>query len=342
MTSVGSVDNYDEVQLSHGGGGRLTHQLLEELIFPSFDNEYLEQRHDGAVFEAADKRLAFTTDSFVVTPLFFPGGDIGELAVWGTVNDLAMCGARPRLLSAGLIIEEGFSMKKLKNVVESMQRAAEVAGAKIVTGDTKVVERDKADGLYINTAGVGETLVKESPGPAAIKAGDRVVLSGDVGRHGMAVLSHREGLEFESEIKSDCAPLWPAVEALIKAGIEPRCMRDLTRGGLATNLNELINEQIGISIERQAVPVQEEVDAACEILGLDPLYVACEGRMVVVVPAGQEDKTVEVLSRFEDTQNATTIGEVTSENKNLVSASSAFGVDRVLEVKSGEQLPRIC
>ncbi len=342
MSSVSSVEKYDEVQLSHGGGGKLTHQLLEGLIFPNFDNEHLRQRHDGAVFETENKRLAFTTDSFVVTPLFFPGGDIGKLAVWGTVNDLAMCGARPRLLSAGLIIEEGFSLEKFKKIIESMQHAAEVAGTKIVTGDTKVVERGKADGIYINTAGVGEVLLKENSGPAAIKAGDKIVLSGDVGSHGMAVLSRREGLEFESEIKSDCAPLWPAVEALIKAGIEPRCMRDLTRGGLATNLNELLNKKIGISIDREAVPVKKEVAAVCEILGLDPFYSACEGRMVVVVPPDEEDKTIKVLSQLEVTQDATTIGEVTADNKNLVSARSAFGVDRVLEVKSGEQLPRIC
>jgi len=281
------LTGHAEIQIAHGGGGRLTQQLIERIFGPAFDNPALNARHDGAVLAApAGARLAFTTDSHVVSPLFFPGGDIGRLAVYGTVNDLAMCGARPRWLSAGFILEEGLPVATLERIVAAMAEAARKAGVQIVTGDTKVVERGKGDGLYVNMAGIGWVEHDRVIAPASVRPGDVVLLSGDIGRHGMAILALREGLAFESSIESDCAPLWPAVEALFAAGVEVHCLRDLTRGGLATAVIE-IAETAGraVALEEAAVPVCEPVRGACEILGLDPLYVANEGRFVAFVPA---------------------------------------------------------
>ncbi len=338
-----AIEDYDEIQLAHGEGGKLTHQLIEQIMLPAFDNEYLNRGHDGAVFNVGDRELAFTTDSYVVDPLFFPGGNIGELAVHGTVNDLAMCGARSDFLSAGLIIEEGFPMVKVRKIVQSMEKAATAVEGKIVTGDTKVVGRGKGDGIYINTAGVGEVKGPGKIGSEQIKAGDKIIVNGDVGRHGMAVMSEREGLEFKSEISSDTAPLRAPVARLLEAEIPVHCLRDLTRGGLATNLNELIEgTELGVEIKSADVPVREEVKAACEILGLDPFYVACEGRMLIIVPPEYEQNVLDNLENSNNDYEPATIGKITKENPGMVEAESQFGSSRVLELKSGSQLPRIC
>jgi hydrogenase expression/formation protein HypE len=286
----------EQVTLAHGGGGRMTNQLIEQLFVRAFGNPALEARHDGACVELGGLRLAFSTDSYVVRPLFFPGGDIGTLAVNGTVNDLAMCGARPLYLSAGFVIEEGLPMATLGRIVGSMQAAARAAGVAIVTGDTKVVDRGKGDGVYINTAGIG---VVESGGviaPSSVRAGDVIVLSGDIGRHGMAVMAAREGLEFESAIESDCAALAAPVAALTAAGVPVHCLRDLTRGGLASAVVEIAQTAgLHLRLDEAAIAVREDVRGACEVLGFDPFYVANEGRFVALVPAAAAGICVEIL-----------------------------------------------
>jgi hydrogenase expression/formation protein HypE len=335
----------DRIVLAHGGGGRLTHQLIEKIFMPAFSNAMLEQRHDGAVLAVNGSQLAFTTDSFVVRPLIFPGGNIGDLAVNGTVNDLAMCGARPLYLSAGFILEEGLEMETLRTVVTSMQEAVADASVKLVTGDTKVVDKGKGDGIFINTSGIGilEANVKTAIGPQSVQPGDAVIVSGDLGRHGIAILSVREGLEFESPILTDCANLWPSVEALLHAGIEIHCLRDLTRGGLATTLNEIASDRnICIKLEEALIPVEETVQSACEILGLDPLYVANEGRFAVFVPAEQADKTLEVMKKVAVSQASVRIGKVEENPGRTVVLQSRIGGNRVVDTLSGEQLPRIC
>ncbi|HLZ40764.1 MAG TPA: hydrogenase expression/formation protein HypE [Candidatus Sulfotelmatobacter sp.] len=335
----------DRIVLAHGGGGRLTHQLIEKIFMPAFSNTALEERHDGAVVAVNGSRLAFTTDSFVVRPLIFPGGNIGDLAVNGTVNDLAMCGARPLYLSAGFILEEGLEIETLRTVVTSMQEAAAQANVMLVTGDTKVVDKGKGDGIFINTSGIGilEANVKTAIGPQSVQPGDVVIVSGDLGRHGIAILSVREGLEFESPILTDCANLWPSVEALLNAGIEIHCLRDLTRGGLATTLNEIAGDRnICIKLEEALIPVDEVVQGACEILGLDPLYMANEGRFAVFVPAAQADKTLEVMKKVAVSQASVRIGKVEENPGRTVVLQSRIGGNRVVDMLSGEQLPRIC
>jgi len=332
----------DTVQLAHGGGGRLMHQLIERIFLARFGSGPMAGQHDGAVLPWPGGKLSFTTDSYTVSPLFFPGGDIGKLAVCGTVNDLAMCGARPLWLSAGFILEEGLPMETLERAVESMARTAEACGVRIVTGDTKVVDKGKADGLFINTAGVGATLTDRPIGPAAVRPGDEAVISGDVGRHGVAVMSVREGLEFEGAIESDCAPLAESVAALIEAGVEIHCLRDLTRGGLASALNEIAaGAGVEIRIDEDAVPVEESVRGACELLGLDPLYVANEGRFVAVVAQGHGARAVETLSKVSVSAGACLIGEAAA-GRPMVVLRSRFGAERALDLLSGEQLPRIC
>src|ERR1700751_4880735 len=335
----------DRIVLAHGGGGRLTHQLIEKIFLPAFGNPMLEQRHDGAVLAVNGSLLAFTTDSFVVRPLIFPGGNIGHLAVDGTVNDLAMCGARPRYLSAGFILEEGLAMDTLRTVVASMQQAAAKAGVQLVTGDTKVVDRGHGDGIFVNTSGIGliEANLKHTIGPASVQVGDAVIVSGDLGRHGIAILSVREGLEFESPILSDTASVWPAVEALLNAGVEIHCLRDLTRGGLATTLNEIASARnICIKLEETLIPMQDPVRSACEILGLDPLYVANEGRFAVFVPAAQVNAALEVMRKVEVSQAAVRVGKVEETPARTVVLQSRIGGNRVVDMLSGEQLPRIC
>ncbi len=333
-----------EVTVGHGGGGRLTQDLIERVFRPAFAHAGSDDQHDGALLHfPGGGRLAFTTDSHVVSPLFFPGGDIGHLAVNGTVNDLAMCGARPLWLSAGFIIEEGFAIATLGQVVASMQAAALAAGVSIVTGDTKVVERGKGDGLYVTTSGIGVIETPLTIAPASIRAGDVVILSGDLGRHGMAIMATRAGLTFESEIQSDCAPLTAPVQALLQAGVEIHCLRDLTRGGLATSLVELAeSSHLAIAIDAARVPVSEIVQGACEILGLDPFYVANEGRFVCILPETQAGRALEILNRTAPGGTPVIIGTVKAGPAGQVTQRSVIGSERIVDRLSGEQLPRIC
>lgn len=338
------LSRHKEIQLGHGGGGRLTQQLIDELFLPAFSNEALAAAHDGAVFAPGTARLAFATDSHVVSPLEFPGGDIGSLSVHGTANDLAMCGARPRWMSVGFILEEGLPMATLARVVASMQQAAQAIGLRIVTGDTKVVERGKGDGVYINTSGIGEVLVDDFVGPAAVCPGDAILLSGDIGRHGMAIMAQREGLEFESSLESDSAHLWPCVEALIAAGVQLHCLRDLTRGGLAAALLEIAAaSRHDILLEERAIPVDEAVNGACELLGLDALNVANEGRFIAFLPESQVATALRILRESAPGGGrAARIGTVEQGSAGEVRMRSLIGIDRILDRPSGEQLPRIC
>jgi hydrogenase expression/formation protein HypE len=337
------IGRYAHVLMAHGGGGRLMHQLLEQVFLSTFSNPALDVGHDSAVFEPGAPRIAFTTDSYVVRPLFFPGGSIGTLAVNGTVNDLAMSGARPLALSAGFIIEEGFPVEMLQRVVASMQEAAVAAGVPIVTGDTKVVDRGKGDGVFVNTAGVGAVSHSLRIAPASVRAGDVVIVSGDLGRHGMAIMAVREGLEFESAIESDCAPVAAPVLELVAAGVEVHCLRDLTRGGLASALNEIAaGAAVGVTIDEPRVPVREDVRGACEVLGFDPLYVANEGRFVAFVPEAEAARTLEIFARHSVSADACAIGRATDQPAGLVTARSLLGSTRILDMLSGEQLPRIC
>ncbi|MBA4138269.1 MAG: hydrogenase expression/formation protein HypE [Opitutus sp.] len=335
-----------EITVGHGGGGRLTQDLINSVFRPAFRNDALEAQHDGALLKfPGGGRLAFTTDSHVVSPLFFPGGDIGKLAINGTVNDLCMCGATPLWLSAGFILEEGFPVETLRQVVASMKDAAERANVAIVTGDTKVVERGKGDGLYVTTSGVGVIETPLTIAPTSVRAGDAIVLSGDLGRHGMAIMATRANLSFESAIESDCAPLVAAVQALLAAGLEVHCLRDLTRGGLATSLVEIAESaKLALAIDAAKVPVSELVNGACEILGLDPLYVANEGRFVCILPEAQAAQAVEIISRMQSDPSvrAVIIGHVKSGPAGQVTQRSVIGSERIVDRLSGEQLPRIC
>ncbi len=337
------ISQYPHVLLAHGGGGKLMHQLIGKMFLTAFGNPLLATQHDSAVVEWTGKKLAFTTDSYVVRPLFFPGGDIGSLAVHGTVNDLAMSGARPVYLSAAFIIEEGLPMDTLWKIVCSMRDAAQRCGVQIVTGDTKVVDKGKGDGLFINTAGLGVIEHSFVIAPPSVRPGDAVLVSGDLGRHGMAIMAVREGLQFESTIESDSAPVHEMVLELVKAGIEIHCLRDLTRGGLASALNE-IAEAAGVRIEivEKSVPVREDVHAACEMLGLDPLHVACEGRFVAFVAAGDTERALQVIGRHAVGAKPAIIGKVAESSAPLVTLKSAIGANRILDMPSGEQLPRIC
>jgi hydrogenase expression/formation protein HypE len=322
----------------------LTNRLIDSLFGASFANPALDHRGDGAALTLpSGARLAFTTDSYVVHPLFFPGGDIGTLAVNGTVNDLAMCGAHPRWLSCGFILEEGVAIETVKAIVKSMADAAADAGVMLVTGDTKVVDKGKGDGVYVNTAGIGTIEHDQAIQPISIRPGDAVILSGDIGRHGMAIMAVREGLEFESTIESDCAPLWPAVSALIDAGISLHCLRDITRGGLATALCELAEKAgVSIAIDESAIPVREDVRGACEILGLDPMYVANEGRFIAFIGAADVERALSLLRSVAVSTEALTIGTVASDQPGLVTMRSLIGTERIIDMLSGEQLPRIC
>ncbi len=337
------LTDHPRILLAHGGGGRLMHDLLESIFLPAFTNPALEARHDSAVLDVGGTRVAFTTDAYVVRPLFFPGGDIGTLAVNGTVNDLAMAGARPLWLSAGFILEEGLPVETLTRVVASMRESAQVAGVHLVTGDTKVVDQGKGDGIFICTAGVGVIEHGLTIAPKEVRAGDSILLSGDLGRHGLAILSVREGLAFESPITSDCAPLSAAVLALLEAGVEVHCLRDLTRGGLATALIEIAQSSgLHLRIDEACIPVADPVQGACELLGFDPLYVANEGRLVAFVPAAEADRALAILRADAHGTGACRIGEVASAPAGQVTLRSRIGASRLLDMLSGEQLPRIC
>jgi len=332
--------------LGHGSGGSLSADLLRQVFLPAFDNAILGKLNDQAVFDVQGVRLAFTTDSFVVKPLFFPGGDIGSLAVHGTVNDLAMGGAKPLCLSAAFIIEEGLPMATLKKVVASLHRAAAEAGVEVVTGDTKVVEKGSGDELFINTSGIG--LVPRGLDLSADRAqpGDRVLLSGSIGEHGIAIIAQREGLEFESQVKSDSAPLHELVAAMIEASASRdsiRCMRDPTRGGLSSALNEIAAQShVGILLEEQNISVREEVKGACELLGFDPLYVANEGKLVAIVEAGAAERILAAMRTHPLGREAQVIGTVTDGLSGTVSMRMALGTTRIVDMLIGDQLPRIC
>jgi hydrogenase expression/formation protein HypE len=337
------IDRYPNVTLAHGGGGKLMHQLIEEMFVSSFKNAALAARHDGAVMNLNGARVAFTTDSYVVQPLFFPGGDIGSLAVFGTVNDLAMCGARPLYLSAGLILEEGLPMETLWRVVQSMQRAADAACVQLVTGDTKVVDKGKGDGIFINTAGIGIIEHDLIISPQSVRPGDVVLLNGDLGRHGIAIMAEREGLAFESTIASDSAPLSDLVQQLLAGGIQVHCLRDLTRGGLASALVEIAEAAaVHTHLDESVIPVLESVQGACEMLGLDPLYVANEGRFVAFVPAAEAPLALKILHDHPLGREARQIGRVTEDATAQVTMKTRIGANRIIDMLSGEQLPRIC
>ena len=332
----------EKILLTHGSGGKLAHELVEKSFVKVFDNPLLDKLDDSAVIDFSG-RLAFTTDSYVVSPIFFPGGDIGKLAVCGTVNDLAMCGAKPLYLSLSFIIEEGLPKSELKQIVESVQRAAQEAGVKIVTGDTKVVHRGSADKLFINTAGIG--IIPDGVDISGSNAtpGDKVLLSGPIGDHGIAVLSKREGLSFSTQLESDCAPLNGLVDEMLNASSNIHCLRDPTRGGLATILNELAKQsKVSIRIEEEKVPVSDEVLAACEMLGLDPLYIANEGRLVAVVPAEDADKILKAMRGNNYGKEASLIGEVSAKNPGRVVMSTTIGAFRIVDMMVGDPLPRIC
>lgn len=339
-----SFKDYPTVTLAHGGGGKLTHQLLEKIFLPLFQNSHLKEQHDGASLAWGKERVAFTTDGYVVHPLFFPGGDIGRMAILGTANDLAMCGAKPQYISVALIMEEGLPMETLWSIAQSMKRAADEAGIEVVTGDTKVVDRGKGDGIYITTAGVGAIPEGVSIKPAHVKPGDHIVLSGDVGRHGMAVMAVRENLDFDSVIESDLAPLSPVVQKLIAENLPIHCLRDLTRGGLASSLNEIAAASgTSILVEEAKIPVREDVRGACEILGFDPLYVACEGRFIAFVPPEAAPQTLSILKSMSpgDVEPAV-IGEVREGFPGQVTLMTSLGTKRLLDLLTGSQLPRIC
>ncbi len=341
---MNSAKKDDIILLGHGSGGRLMHDLLEREIVPSFGSNP-SALADAAVLNICGKaKIAFTTDSFVVKPRFFKGGDVGSLAVYGTANDLAVMGATPRFVSCALIIEEGFSKEELKRVVESMAAASAKAGVKIVTGDTKVVERGAADGLFINTSGVGTFDYGELPGVCGVCEGDAAIVSGCVGEHGAAVMAAREGIEAGDALQSDAAPLFGMIEPLLKEKLGVKVMRDPTRGGLATTLNEFVsgNAGFGIEIEEASVPTNEAAAAYCDALGLDPLYVANEGKIVMIVSSGDAERALSVLRRSEQGSKAAIIGRVTAENKGKVVLRTSFGGRRILGMLAGEQLPRIC
>jgi hydrogenase expression/formation protein HypE len=333
----------DTILLGHGSGGKLSAELLRDVFLPALANPVLDRLEDQAVLAVNGARLAFTTDSFVVKPLFFPGGDIGSLAVYGTVNDLAMGGARPLALSAAFILEEGFPIAELRRIAQSMARAAARVGVPIVTGDTKVVEKGSGDGVFITTTGIGLVTAGVDLSAAHARPGDAVILSGPIGDHGIAILTQRQGLELEGGVESDSAPLDTLVEAILRVTTAVRSMRDPTRGGLASTLNEIAAQsKVGIGIEEMAIPVHETVRGACELLGLDPLYVANEGKLVAIVPTESADAVVAAMRAHPLGAQAAVIGRVRETHPGLVTMRTAFGTTRVVDMLAGDQLPRIC
>jgi hydrogenase expression/formation protein HypE len=336
--------DYPAIVMGHGGGGKLGNELIEHLFLPAFRNPALENLGDAAILDLAGGRIAISSDSFVVQPLFFPGGSIGDLAVNGTINDLVVSGADPKFLSAGFILEEGFPLAQLAAIVADMAKAAATAGVQIVTGDTKVVERGHGDGCYINTTGVGLLRPGIQVGPHRARPGDAILVSGSLGDHGMAIMSVREGLEFESPIRSDCAALNGMIaDVLAAAGPAVHAMRDPTRGGLASTLNEIADSSgVGMAIDEASLPIHAEVQSACELLGLDPVYVANEGKAVFFVAPESAEAILAVLRAHPLGREAARIGQVTAEHKRVLVACTAMGSNRVIPTMIGEQLPRIC
>jgi hydrogenase expression/formation protein HypE len=338
------ITDHATIQLAHGAGGRLTQTLIERLFLRSFDNQQLRRLHDGALLEVNGSRLAFSTDSFVIHPLFFPGGDIGSLAVHGTVNDLAMCGARPVGLSVGLIIEEGLAMEDLWRITCSIAESAEAVGVPVVTGDTKVVDRGKGDGLFINTTGVGEVARGVDVSPSRAAPGDVVLINGGIAVHGVAILSVREGLEFGTRLESDSAPLHDLVQrVLARAGEAVHVLRDPTRGGVASALNEIAGRAgVGIRLDERSLPVREEVRAACDLLGLDPLDVANEGKCLVIAAREIADDILQTMRDHPQGREAEIVGEVVDDHPGRVTMRSVIGGTRIVDMPSGDPLPRIC
>ncbi len=337
------ISEYKEIVLAHGSGGKLSQQLMQRVVLPKFRNEALDSLHDGAILSLNGTRTAFSTDSFVVSPIFFPGGDIGKLAVHGTVNDLAMCGARPLYLSVGFILEEGLPMDDFRRIVQSMSEAAASAGVQLVTGDTKVVDRGKADRIFINTAGIGLIPDGVDIHPGRAMLGDKIIVSGSIAVHGIAIMSVREGLQFETEIASDSAALNGLVETMLAAGRDIHVLRDPTRGGVSSALTEIAQSaKVGMLLDESKIPIAEEVKGACEILGLDPLYVANEGKLLAVVAAHAADAVLAAMRSHPLGADAAIIGEVTSSNPGFVIMKTRVGGTRVVDMLSGEQLPRIC
>ena len=337
------LQHYPTIVMGHGSGGKMMADLVQHMFASAFQNDVLEQLGDSAIFNINGSKLAFTTDSFVVSPLFFPGGDIGELAINGTVNDLAMSGARPMFLSSGFILEEGLAMETLGHIVESAARACREANVQLITGDTKVVNKGHGDGLYINTTGIGLVSQGVTISPKNAQQGDAVLVSGTMGDHGIAIMSVREGLQFETEIRSDTAPLHGLVDAMLNVTQEIHCLRDATRGGLSAVLNELaLASKVGIEFEEKKVPVKPEVNAACEMLGLDPFYIANEGKLVAIVPADQADAILEVMQAHPYGKDAVRIGTIVTSHPTLVVAKTSIGGSRVVDLPAGELLPRIC
>jgi len=337
------IQEYPHVLLAHGSGGKLMHKLIDSMFVKTFSGQTLDDCHDAAVRSFGAGNLAFTTDSYVVSPLIFPGGDIGRLAVNGTVNDLAMAGAKPLFLSVSFILEEGLSMQTLWQITRSIKDAADYAGVEIITGDTKVVDKGKGDGMFITTAGIGAVDPGVTISPRRITTGCDIIVSGDLACHGMAVMAVREGLEFESAIESDTAPLSEIVQDLLAAKVNIRCLRDLTRGGLSSALNELASSAgCSFQIDESLIPVREDVASACEMLGLDPLYVANEGRFVAIIDPADTKRCLQIMQQHKAGRMARRIGQTTQEPKGLVTLQSHIGAKRILDMLSGEQLPRIC
>jgi hydrogenase expression/formation protein HypE len=337
------ISDHKEIVLGHGSGGKLSHQLIRNFVLPCFRNELLEPLHDGAIFEIDGVKLAFSTDSFVVAPIFFPGGDIGKLAVCGTVNDLAMCGARPLYLSAGFILEEGLPMDDFRRIVQSMKEAAAEADVLLVTGDTKVVDRGKGDKIFINTSGIGAVEPGARIHPGRARAGDKVIINGPIAIHGIAIISVRENLSFETKMISDCAALNGLVAAMLRAWPDIHVLRDPTRGGVASALAEIAEQaQAGIHLDEASIPINEDVKGACEILGLDPLYVANEGKVLAIVAAEGADAVLRTMRRHPLGQEAAIIGEVVQDHPGFVTMRTRVGGTRVVAMLAGEQLPRIC
>ncbi len=333
----------DRVLLGHGSGGKLTSELIARSFLPAFRNRYLERLDDQAVLDVGGVRLAFTTDAYVVTPLFFPGGDIGALAVNGTVNDLAMAGARPLYVSAAFILEEGFALGDLERIVASMAAAARAADVLLVTGDTKVVERGKADGCFVTTTGLGVLAHDAAISADGARPGDRVIVSGPIADHGITIMAARAELELEAAVASDTAPLHALVLDLLDAGAELHCLRDPTRGGVATALAEIARRsRVGMVLDERAVPVRDPVRGVCELLGLDPLYVANEGKLLAIVPGADAERVVARMRRHPVAREACVIGEVVADDASLVVVRTAIGGRRVVDLLPGEQLPRIC
>jgi hydrogenase expression/formation protein HypE len=335
--------DYPNIVLGHGGGGKLSAELVEHLFLPAFRNDALANLGDSAVLTFGGMRLAMSTDSFVVRPLFFPGGDIGKLAVHGTVNDISMSGATPLYLSAGFIIEEGLPLAQLGQIVDSMAAAAREAGVMLVTGDTKVVDRGHGDGVFINTSGIGLIPDGVNVGPHRAQPGDVVILSGTIGDHGMAIMSVREGLQFETTIESDSAALNGLVAVILAACPDVHVLRDPTRGGVASSLNEIAHSsQVGIALTESKIPVKPAVAAACELLGMDPIYVANEGKLLAIVPAAHADRVVAAMQGHELGRETAVIGQIVTQHPGMVVARTGIGGSRVVAMQIGEQLPRIC